>query len=89
MMRHVDEYIDDPASDPYAREWLGAFRRPAAERLARPFEGALFCTHAGERFRVTGCSRLGDVWLSRDPSKAHGYDLRVLVDTCEQWGAQW
>lgn len=39
----------------------------------------LFATYEGERVRVTMASRFGDVGISRDPVKAHGYFKRVYL----------
>jgi hypothetical protein len=45
----------------------------------------LFCTWQGKTYRVTGASRLGDVWLQKDFNRDHGYDHRVDVTTCSNW----
>lgn len=85
---HVDDFIDDPKQDAYARWMLMHFRLSSDMKLAfEPFirERKLFCTFEGKRFRVTGASTLGDIWLVRDFNKDHGYDLRVLVATCSNW----
>lgn len=88
-MRHVDDFIDDPASDKYAAEWLGLFRRPALEKLRTPNPSRLFATYRGKRFRVMGCSRLGDVWLAAVTFKGeNGYALRVDVDELSDWSAE-
>lgn len=86
-MRHVDDFIDDPTSDPYAARWLGLFRRPAREKLREPNEDKLFATHEGQRWRVIGCSRFGDVWLTSNFRRADGYEYRVCVDECSDWSA--
>lgn len=86
---HVDDFIDDPTKDPYAQWIFTHFRLPAWQKLAfEPFmkDHKLFCTWKGERFRVTGASTLGDVWLVRDYNKDHGYDRRVMVNDCTDWG---
>jgi len=36
---------------------------------------------------VTGASRLGDVWLSKDFAREDGYEARVSVAACSGWGA--
>jgi hypothetical protein len=46
----------------------------------------LFCEYEGKRYRVTGASRLGDVWLSADFAREYGYELRVDVEKCSVWG---
>jgi hypothetical protein len=75
-------------NDPYARWMLMYFRFPAEMQIA--FERfykkyRLFCTYEGKRYRVTGASRLGDVWLATNFERQHGYDLRVNVDKCSEW----
>lgn len=82
---HVDEYIDDIDTDEYASFFLFLHRLPAllqskfAKRIA---ELKLFCTYKGKRYRVTGASRLGDIWLSVEHERAVGYDRRVDIDEC-------
>lgn len=48
----------------------------------------LFCDYEGERWRVVGASRMGDVWLSKSFDKEHGYDKRPFVDNCSNWGPE-
>lgn len=86
--RHVDDFIDDPTSDPYAASWFESFRRPAVSKMRGPDTRKLFATYQGSRYRVTGCSRLGDVWLSADFGREMGYERRVDVDACSNWGAE-
>lgn len=89
--QHVDHFIDDPTKDAYARWMLMHFRLPGFQRIAfGPFirDRKLFCTYETKRFRVTGASTMGDVWLVRDYTRDHGYDLRVSVADCSAWSAQ-
>jgi len=44
----------------------------------------LFCTYDGTLYRVTGASRMGDVWLNY-PDKVDSYVLRVPVTGCSSW----
>lgn len=88
---HVDDYIDDYDGDAYARWVLHHFRLPAnLQNAFAPFmrEHHLYCTHANKRWRVIGASRMGDVWLTTDFSRDHGYDLRVLVTECSGWSSE-
>lgn len=94
-MTHVDDWIDEPVWGEntralrYAKWFLLGKRRPAWMQSAfKEFEGAgkLFCAYEGKRYRVTGASRLGDVWLAADHNREVGYDLRVAVDHCSDWG---
>src|SRR5690242_619996 len=91
----VDDFIDGEEykgkrytrDELYARWVLMQLRLPAALHLAfREFIPKLFCTHAGTRYRVTLASVMGDVGLSRTFSKEYGYDVRVMVDECSNWG---
>lgn len=91
---HVDDFIDDvgdvPADEPhlrYAQWFLHCYRLPALAKMQfRPFlPSTLFCTYDAQRYRVTGCSRLGDVWLTTDFQQETGYEKRVDVAKCSQW----
>lgn len=87
---HIDDFIDDRKQDAYARWIFSHFRLPADLRIAfDPFmrDRKLFCDYEGKRYRVTGASTMGDVWLVKDFKKDHGYDYRVLVADCSKWGA--
>lgn len=86
--RHVDDFIDDPKSDPYASAWFESFRRPAYEKIKYLDSRKLFATYQGVRYRVTGCSRMGDVWLHANPNEESTYQHRVDVDECSDWGAE-
>jgi hypothetical protein len=90
---HVDVWLEGAvrSRDPgkrYAAFFLHHARLSASAQLAfkqfLPYL-PLFCSYRGERFRCTGASRLGDVWLLRDHSRDHGFDLRVDVVECEGW----
>lgn len=97
---HVDDFIDYGTSfssdkreehEDYARWVLNHFRQPAICKMAfapfmKPFK--LFCDYKGEKYRVIGASRLGDVWLTSDFSKENGYEHRVCVDECSNWSKQ-
>lgn len=86
---HVDDFIDTNfQSSNYARWVLSYFRLSAALQLDfKPFmkEHLLFCTYKGVRYRCTGASRLGDIWLTKDFEQEFGYDLRVDVSECKHW----
>lgn len=87
---HVDDFIDDPFKDPYARFMLNYFRSSATNlhHFAPFMKGRkLFCTWKGSRWRVTGASRLGDVWLRLNHGNDVGYDERVEVSDCSDWSA--
>jgi len=88
-MKHVDDYIDDHRGDKYARYVLMLLRLPAVLALdfaewTKQYE--LFCNYANKRYRVTGASRLGDIWLTSDFNRDCGYELRVDLNDCTAWG---
>lgn len=85
---HVDDFIDRHSGDVYARFVFHIFRLPACLRLDfAPFfdQYRLFCTYQDRRYRVTGASRMGDVWLSTDHNRDAGYDCRVDLENCSDW----
>jgi hypothetical protein len=47
----------------------------------------LFCLYEGKWWRVTGASRMGDVWLTSDFQRDTGYDKRVFLEECSEWRA--
>lgn len=89
-MMHVDDFIDKRETDRYASWVLNLFRLPAALQIK--FAGwidkyELYCTYDGRRWRVTGASSaFGDIWLAKDLWRTSGYDLRVDVEKCSNWG---
>ena len=87
---HVDDWLDTPTLDDeqlrLAKEWVEHFRRPAGESDAKWLDARLVtCIYHGELFRVSGASRMGDLWLNRDLNKNWGHDLRVNVARCSEW----
>jgi len=90
MSAHIDDFIEDMGSDAYAAWVFNHFRLPALLRIRFDRfmkEHRLFCTYEGKRWRVTGASRMGDVWLSADFAREVGYERRVDVSLCSAWGA--
>lgn len=97
---HIDEWLDSPTlnnrGENYAKFVINYMRMPAWCQFAfkewtEQFK--LFCRYQGKIYRVTGASRLGDLWLKELP-KNHkdddleqtGYNLRVDVAECSDWG---
>lgn len=93
---HIDDWLETAVMSRdkgtvYAVFFLHHRRLSAVVQSAfKEFIGPLrlFCTYGGERYRCTGASRLGDVWLARDHNRDTGYDLRVDVQDCGQWGRE-
>lgn len=88
---HVDDWINDASGDPYARWCLNNFRWSGVLRMDwREFiePNKLFCTFENERYRVTGASRMGDIWLTKDFEQSSGYQGRVDLAEVSDWGAE-
>ena len=94
-MTHVDDWIDTPTillpetrGEAYAKFFFLLRRTPAWMHytMAEWFDPyKLFCTYEGHRWRVTGASRLGDIWLAEDFQQESGYDKRVDLALCSEW----
>lgn len=86
---HVDDFIDDPSTDKYASFVLEMHRWPAAIYYkVHGFieENELYCTYKDKRYKVGGCSTMGDVWLlEMDDPRKRGYNHRVNVALCSEW----
>lgn len=98
--QHIDEFVEfgsmsgqsinDDEAETYARWVFLHFRLPAVMKIAfdeYTKDLKLFCMYEGKKYRVTGASRLGDVWLTKDFNQDTGYQARVMVDQCNQWTA--
>ena len=82
---HIDDFIDygsmrsdGPENEKYARWVLNYFRMSAIlqgdfAEFMKPHK--LFCIFNGKKYRVTGASRLGDIWLTSDFSASCGYEF--------------
>jgi hypothetical protein len=86
---HVDDFIGDYLNpEKYARWFFFLHRLPAIDKSVFSEwidQYKLFCDYEGNRYRVTGASRLGDIWLAKDLKRDIGYDLRVDLNKCSKW----
>jgi hypothetical protein len=90
-MTHVDEFIYDNSTDKYASWCLLLFRLQAINHFKfSEFlkEYPLYCTFENKRYRVTGASRLGDIWLNEDSNQSIGYSKRVDVNACSDFSKE-
>lgn len=72
----------------YARFFFHLHRLPATLQMAFSEQLAsikLFCDFEGKRYRVTGASRMGDVWLHSNFKQDTGYEKRITVNSCSNW----
>lgn len=94
--KHIDDWLDevepttgrDNPGEVYARWWLEYARHKATKQMlySQIMENfRLFCTFEGKRWRVTGASRMGDIWLAENHKRESGYDKRVEVTKCSGW----
>jgi hypothetical protein len=92
-MKHIDNWLDSPPFQQseniiYAKWVINYFRLPAGLKIQfnKFMIGFhLFAEWKGNVYRVTGASRMGDVWLSEDFNRENGYDLRVEVSELTNW----
>lgn len=95
---HIDDWMDDllySGSSRHVDETLQAvlffFTMKRMDALHQIYFKSIMnkiivtCIYKGDKYRVTGCSRLGDIWLSGDYTRTIGYDLRVDVEECSGW----
>ena len=91
LFLHIDEWLDTPSMDEwdnYAKFVLDYKRMPAwkitvYKKWMKQFK--LFCMYKGQRYRCTGASQMGDIWLTPDFDQETGYTLRVNVLECSNW----
>ena len=91
---HIDDWLDRPLplgapkGMKYAKLMFLYFRLPAVLNMEVEefYSGKkLFCTYEGGVFRCNGASRLGDIYLTRDFDREHGYETRVDISKCTNW----
>lgn len=89
---HVDTFIEKALrgtdEEKYASWFFNLKRMPSVVKFAYATwmdKYKLFCEYEGRRYRVTGCSRMGDVWLTTDFYQTDGYEKRVDVAKCSDW----
>ena len=90
---HIDDWMDihwcESEGNKYAKFMFWYFRYPALARDA--FKQwmdvhKLFCTYKEKRYRCTGSSRMGDIFLTSDFKEDMKYEIRVDVLHCSEWG---
>jgi hypothetical protein len=84
---HCDDYIDDETQPKCLRDFLAHARAPAHGSLLGTPRPPLFATYNGNRVRVVMASRFGDVGITRNLGREHGYDVRVDVSNLSDFAA--
>ena len=94
MSTHIDNFIEEPfgtQEEKYAKWILHHFRLSAhLQMIFKQFmsKHKLFGTYKSKKYRVTGASRLGDVWITSNFNQDTGYDLRVDAEDISNWSAE-
>jgi hypothetical protein len=93
---HVDDFIDrfdtgeQTAEVKYARWFFFLHRLAAVHKMEwheQISQYKLYCDYGGRYWRVVGCSRMGDVWLTSKLDDEQ-YELRVNLDECSNWSKE-
>jgi hypothetical protein len=96
-MTHIDDWVFDNLGSEdttiaYAIAFFSLKRLPAVNQAEiKPImeQHKLFCTYKdGKCYRVTGASRMGDVWLHSDHTVEQSYTNRVNVEDCKNWSKE-
>ena len=87
---HIDDWLNQEVFRGEVledvRTWLEHFRRPAIHKDYEFLNSwKLFCVYEGKKYRCTGCSRMGDVWIISDFKRETGYDHRVDMAGLTDW----
>lgn len=90
---HIYEWLDHPElltteGERKVWEFLNFRTLPAWEQMQDPdrLKGlSVFCEYEGTKYKITGASRMGDIWLATDFEQIHGYDERVMIDLCKNF----
>lgn len=87
-MLHIYDYLESPGADPIAKEYLDRFLVPAFRKDTAWLEANIpIVTWRGEDWFCVGASRMGDVWLRKQPQQVLGrfYERRVDVAELSNW----
>jgi hypothetical protein len=87
---HIDDWLSQEVSRGEVLEdvriWLEHFRLPATKKDYKFLNSwKLFCVYEGNKYRCTGCSRMGDVWITSDFKRETGYENRVDMAELSGW----
>jgi len=90
---HIYDWLDQPPAnenEKLAKEWLNKFVLPPATKYKSGASAwldarALTVEWKGERYWCRGASKMGDVWIAKDPTGNTYYDHRVNVEELSNW----
>ena len=88
---HIYDWLDEEKTDLAelkVQEYLD-FRTRAAvyqmENKEKIYGLFVYCEYKGIKYRITGASRLGDIWLAKNLERESGYDIRVMIEDCSEF----
>ncbi len=93
MQTHIYDWLDKPIEKESielqkVREFLDFKTREAWYKFKNieKIKGlSVFCEYKDNQYKITGASRMGDVWLSLNYERENGYDKRVWIDECSNF----
>lgn len=95
--KHIDDWIEERMygrctdEERYALAFFFVKAMDSVSNITlRPImeHHKLFCEYKDKKYRVTGCSTMGDIWLHDNFEIDHGYTNRVNVDLCSNWSSE-
>ena len=87
-MTHIYDWLETPSktdSEAMVKKFLDFKTRSAFWQMKNKDKMPkvkCFCIFKGSKLKITGASRMGDVWLAKDFDRVNGYDYRVDIDNC-------
>lgn len=88
---HIYDWLDEEKTDLAelkVQEFLDFRTRDAVYQMENrdKINGlTVFCEYKGTKYKITGASRLGDIWLDKNFKRESGYDLRVMIEDCSEF----
>ena len=88
-MKHIYDWLDELAvtdDEQLAKDFLNEATKPAEDKDHEYLQNTrLTCMYKGSRYRCTGASRMGDVWICKDWRESTGYSKRVAIGELSLW----
>lgn len=86
---HIYDWLEEPPKneeEKKLKEFLDFKTRTASYQFKNePPKLKCFCIYKGEKYKFTGASSMGDVWLAKDFDRVNGYDKRVSIEDCSDF----
>ena len=90
-MKHIYKWLDENVANKEVKKlWdfidfktMSALYR--SQNKDKEPKYRVLCIYEGRQYRMTGASRLGDVWLNSDRNEDTGYTDRVDIEDCSHF----